>query len=154
MRSVALSTWSEWSGGLRTSSLSVSVVDPAQPWRDQTALFRRAHTLTRDPREMSCRGSDMHDLQSACWSLSSSFYLRQASASSFLCRALFVSLDTAICSFSWHVEVEHTVRTVCVSRRMAYEARKGVYPQDGPHQCFVSVGVWAGQAARNVVCTV
>lgn len=40
MRSVALSTWSEWSGGLRTSSLSVSVVDPTQPWRDQTALFR------------------------------------------------------------------------------------------------------------------
>ena len=45
MRSVALSTWSEWSGGLRTSSLSVSVVDPARPWRDQTALFRRV-TLT------------------------------------------------------------------------------------------------------------
>ena len=42
MRSVALSTWSEWSGGLRTSSLSVSVVDPTQPWRDQTALFRHA----------------------------------------------------------------------------------------------------------------
>ena len=41
MRSVALSTWSEWSGGLRTSSLSVSVVDPTQPWRDQTALFRQ-----------------------------------------------------------------------------------------------------------------
>jgi hypothetical protein len=41
MRSVALSTWSEWSGGLRTSSLSISVVDPARPWRDQTALFRR-----------------------------------------------------------------------------------------------------------------
>ena len=46
MRSVALSTWSEWSGGLRTSSLSVSVVDPAQPWRDQTALFR--HVAPRE----------------------------------------------------------------------------------------------------------
>ena len=52
MRSVALSTWSEWSGGLRTSSLSVSVVDPARPhpWRDQTALFRHV-TLVSCHRE-------------------------------------------------------------------------------------------------------